>query len=187
MSYTSNTSRPPNKIERQGIAEETQALTPSILNTTNATNEAILYSRLLAPIPAPTTTTKPKLFVQNMDSFTAAQTILDANPTAKIGVLNMASERNPGGGWLRGALAQEEALCMRSTLAATLYKRFYPLPIHGAIWSPRVAVFRDEISSWGRVYQPEEIFCVGVVSVPALRRPALTGDKRKFGNLSMLA
>lgn len=183
MSYTSNTSKPPNKIERQGLAEETKSLTPTIVNTTNATNEAILYSRLLAPLPPSTTTTRPKLSVQNMDSFTAAQTILDANPTAKIGVLNMASEKNPGGGWLRGALAQEEALCMRSTLAATLYKRFYPLPIHGAIWSPMVAVFRDEISSWGRVYQPEEIFCVGVVSMPALRRPALTGDKRKFGKL----
>lgn len=42
-------------------------------------------------------------------------------------------------------------------------------------------MFRDEIGAWGRVYGPEEVFTVGVVSMPALRRPALTGDKRRFG------
>lgn len=183
MSSTPNTSKPPNKIERQGLAEQTKSLTPNILAKTTAANEGILYSHLLPALASPSNATRAPaiLSIRNMDSFTAAQTILSTTPTAKIGVLNMASEKNPGGGWLRGALAQEEALCMRSTLAATLYKRFYPLPVYGAIWSPSVAVFRDEIGAWARVYGPEEVFTVGVVSMPALRRPALTRDKRRFG------
>lgn len=189
MSSTPNTSKHPNKFERQRVAEQTKSLTPSILAKTTASNEGILYPHLLPALASASTSTSTSnatrapaiLSVRNMDSFTAAQTILSTNPSAKIGVLNMASEKNPGGGWLRGALAQEEALCLRSTLAATLYKRFYPLPVYGAIWSPSVAVFRDEIGAWGRVYGPDEVFTVGVVSMPALRRPALTEDKRRFG------
>lgn len=88
----------------------------------------------------------------------------------------MASEKHPGGGWLRGALAQEEALCIRSTLATTLKYSYYPLPSLGAIWSPNVVVFKDELESDCRMFEPQERFIVGVVSVAGLRHPPLTGD-----------
>ena len=177
----SNTSKSPNKLQRQAIAEETHSLTPKILDTTEGSRESTLYSRLLPTIVPVRDRKRPRITVQNSDSFTAAKSILDREPGAKIGVLNMASEKNPGGGWRNGALAQEEALCMRSTLAATLYKRYYPLPVFGAIWSPNVAVFRGEVGAWCRVYENKEIFTVGVVSLAALRRPLLTADKQRFG------
>lgn len=177
----STPSNRPNKEQRQALAQETQLLTPGILNTTDASTDALLYANPLPPLAPVTNGTAPRITVQNSDSFTAARTILTSNPHAKIGVLNMASETHPGGGWLRGAMAQEEALCMRSTLAATLHRRFYPLPDYGAIWSPDVAVFRDEVDSWCRIHQNQEVFIVGVVSLAALRCPLLTPDRRHFG------
>lgn len=70
-----------------------------------------------------------------------------------IGVLNFASAKNPGGGFLNGAMAQEESLVASSGLYGTQLRqpRYYEanrafksmMYTHHAIYSPDVVFFRD--------------------------------------------
>lgn len=174
-------SEPPKRADRCSLADETKSLIPNIIDGTSATSDSKKYTDLLTdPLYSIAGGSKARVTVRNLDTFTAAKRIRFANPFARIAVHNMASEKHAGGGWLRGALAQEEALCLRSTLSVTLHRRHYPLGTFSAIWSPRVAVFRDEVDSWCRTYDATEIFTVGVVSLAALRRPQLTSDGEHF-------
>lgn len=70
-----------------------------------------------------------------------------------IGVLNFASAKNPGGGFINGAMAQEESLAASSTLYRTLtaHEEYYRknraqtsmMYTDHAIYSPDVIFFRD--------------------------------------------
>jgi len=72
----------------------------------------------------------------------------------KTGCLNFASAKNPGGGFLGGAMAQEESLALSSALYPTLTKHFEMYEYNRGrstylysdcmIYSPDVAVFRND-------------------------------------------
>jgi uncharacterized protein (TIGR02452 family) len=98
----------------------------------------------------------------------------DAKPVL---LLNMANAEHGGGGWLKGALAQEENLCYRSSLSFTLKRRYYPLGPLAAVYSPRVVVFRESLDKGHGLLdlsQPQALPVVSVVSVAAVRDPAIT-------------
>ncbi|MFF4172422.1 TIGR02452 family protein [Streptomyces sp. NPDC001744] len=136
---------------------------------------ALAGTRLHGPGPVavtPGTDRTPVLEVTGESSLAAARRMTEAGPARPVAVLNFASARNPGGGYLNGAQAQEEALCRSSALHATLLRvpAYYahhradrdPFYSDRVIHSPRVPVFRDDRG--GLLAEP---FSVGFLTSPA--------------------
>ncbi|MBT2423317.1 TIGR02452 family protein [Streptomyces sp. ISL-22] len=102
------------------------------------------------PVPVPRISAAETFFeVTGESSLEAARRL-----PGPVAVLNFASARNPGGGCLNGAQAQEEALCRASALYTCLLgaRAFYdhhrahrdPFYTDRVIHSPGVPVFRDD-------------------------------------------
>ncbi|MEV0093950.1 TIGR02452 family protein [Streptomyces sp. NPDC050738] len=124
------------------------------------------------PVPAAVRTDSRTEFEVTGESSTGAAARLTAERPGVVAVLSFASARNPGGGYLNGAQAQEEALCRASALYATLLRApgFYahhradrdPFYSDRVIHSPGVPVFRDDR---GRLLSAP--FSVGFLTSPA--------------------
>ncbi|MGZ2358080.1 TIGR02452 family protein [Streptomyces sp. 372A] len=117
---------------------------------------ALAGTRLYGPEPVPAVPGRdrtPVIEVTGESSLQAAARMTRERP-GEVAVLNYASARNPGGGYLNGAQAQEEALCRGSALYATLLRvpGFYAhhraersaFYTDRVIHSPGVPVFRDD-------------------------------------------
>ncbi|MFE4964173.1 TIGR02452 family protein [Streptomyces sp. NPDC056660] len=146
----------------RGIAQETERIVAAGAYRTPDGREVLLAADIAAaqagtrihgpePVPVPATApVRTVVEVTGESSLEAARRLADA----PVAVLNFASARNPGGGYLNGAQAQEEALCRASALyACQLHARaFYdhhrahrdPFYSDRVIHSPAVPVFRDD-------------------------------------------
>lgn len=118
--------------------------------------------------------------VENKDSFEAAYDIMndflyDKKGAGKVLVLNFANSIHPGGGARKGAKAQEEDLCRKSTLLVSLeskdaeeyydtHREYYSeLASDAMILSPNVEVIRD---SRGRLLKDSYVVSVLTCAAP---------------------
>ncbi|PHH74023.1 hypothetical protein CDD82_5157 [Ophiocordyceps australis] len=174
------------------IAEETMVMAPAIaakLPNINPYHAEACYldqlpclDRRQCPREKPTA-----IHVVNMDSLNAAlQLAAQYKWESRVMVLNMANFERPGGGWLKGAKAQEETLCYRSSLALSLDARFYPWPQLMGLYTRDVVVMRHDMASGHGLMvgssgsiEPQRLPLVSVMSVAAQRNPRVCQVKNQ--------
>lgn len=121
------------------------------------------------------------------------QAIMELSQSGYIpAVLNFASAKNPGGGFLNGAMAQEEALAAASGLYSTLllHETYYQanrrcktmIYTDHAIYSPEVVFFRD-----GRFRLLENPVTASVLTLPAVNMGQVlrTGEDQEKARAAM--
>lgn len=117
------------------------------------------------------------------DTIDAATRLAATSPGSKrpVCILNMANAKSAGGGWKHGALAQEEAICYRTSLSCSLKHGFYPLPETGGIFSPRILVIRENMKDGHKLVdlrEPKNLPLLSVVSVAAVCLPRTQPDNQ---------
>jgi uncharacterized protein (TIGR02452 family) len=122
-----------------------------------------------------------RITVQNCTSIEAVKQLPATN--GKIACLNFASAKNPGGGFLSGAQAQEESLARNSALYPTLtkfqkemydYNRMRTTYLYSdyMIYSPDVAFFKNDADEL--LPQP---FLLDILTSPAVNVGAMMQNK----------
>ena len=119
--------------------------------------------------------------VKNLSTIAA---LIQEGSTQKVAILNFASAKNPGGGFIGGASAQEESLARSSSLYASLTKDLTMYHYNKAhttflysdymIYSPNVLFWMDDEGTF-----LESLVKVDVITAPAPNQGAMLQHKRQ--------
>lgn len=135
--------------------------------------------RLLASITSSPSPALPTTLTVTAETSTSAAERLHGLGAPRIAVLNFASARHPGGGYLTGATAQEEDICRSSALYSTLLEApdFYSsharsdgLYSHRLVYSPNVPMYRASTGSLLPAPYPVDFITAAAPNVGALER-----------------
>jgi len=137
----------------------------------------------------PRGTGTPPVCVTAETTLQAAHRLVVVERQTRVLALNFASARNPGGGFLNGARAQEESIARSSGLYPTLLKcppyytanRAYrgTLYTDHAILSPNVPVIRDDAGTL-----LDEPYEVTILTMPAPNRGAMPADSAEIPQIA---
>ena len=162
------------------VAKETISVLPGLLLTRpDAKPDGYLYDRdACAPLDQKfcPKLAKTRVRVISSDTIDAALQLSKGSAEKPVCILNMANAIHAGGGFKTGALAQEEALCYRTSLHFTLKMRFYPISDKAAVYSPNVLVIRESLANGHKLLDcrdPSTLPVISVVSAAAIYQPSI--------------
>ena len=156
-------------------------------NDSDMMRNTVFYDREIPMIEKQLSAAQTMVEVKNIDCLYAGVELKEQgyNPA----VLNMASRRNPGGGVISGAGAQEETLFRRTNLFRSLYQfapysgqydirrshHQYPLDRNfGGVYTPDALYFREsEQKGYALLEKP---ISLSFITVAGMNRPDLTPD-----------
>ncbi|GAA1886551.1 TIGR02452 family protein [Streptomyces durmitorensis] len=152
----------------RGIAQQTEEIVAAGRYTAPGGREVVIAeavdaarsgTRMFGPAALHVTPATPPELISTVVEVTGESSLeaahrLTGGDGGPVAALNFSSARNPGGGYLNGAQAQEEALCRASALYTCVRsaREFYdhhrahrdPFYSDRVIHSPAVPVFRDD-------------------------------------------
>lgn len=143
-----------------------------------------LEQKVLSSTPKFSTT---EFEVRNETTLIGSKRMAQSQQFHKIGVLNFASAKNPGGGFIKGAQAQEESLARSSALYKSLlkcpeyyeYHRSHKSLLYSdrIIYSPGCPIFRNDDGTL-----LEQPYCVDFITSPAPNAGAIWRNQPKDGS-----